>query len=127
MSPRFYRAPFAVASIALLATIAPAAAQVGESPVSEGRPKTMAPRLIHRVEPEFTQEARDAGVTGVVVVALVIRADGSVEILNVTRGLGYGLDEKAIECIKQWEFKPGTKDGTPVDVRAQVEVNFTRP
>ncbi len=125
MSPRICFASFAVAAMAVLA--GPATAQVGEPPAPEARPRTMGPRLLHRVEPEFTPEALEANISGAVVVALVVRADGSVEILNVTRGLGYGLDEKAIECVEKWEFKPGTKDGTPVDVRAQVEVNFRRP
>ena len=127
MYPWIYRAPFAIAVVALLASVGPARAQISESPAAEGRPNTMGPRLIHRVEPEFTAEALEAGITGVVLVAIVVRADASVEILSVTRGLGYGLDEKAVECVRQWEFKPGTKDGTPVDVRAQVEVNFRRP
>lgn len=125
MSTRLRFAFFAVAAVMMLT--GPAQAQIGEPPASERRTQTMAPRLVHRVEPEFTPEALEAGISGIVVVAIVVRADGSVEILNVTRGLGYGLDEKAVECVQQWEFRPGTRDGAAVDVRAQVEVNFRRP
>jgi len=127
MFPRLCFAFFAVTVVAMLTSVAPATAQIGESPAAEGHPKTSAPRLLRRVEPEFTQEALDAGVTGRVFVSLVVRADGSAEELKVVRGLGYGLDEKAIACIKQWEFKPGTKDGTPIDVHVTVELPFIRP
>jgi protein TonB len=44
--------------------------------------------------------------------------------IKITRPLGSGLDEKAVEAVRQWRFKPGTKDGSPVAVRINVEINF---
>ncbi len=113
--------------MAIIILAALAVAQVGEPPAAENRPKTMAPRVLRIVAPEFTPEAIEAGITGRVFVSLIVRADGSIDELTVARGLGYGLDEKAIQCVEQWEFKPGIKDGTAVDVRATVEVTFMRP
>jgi periplasmic protein TonB len=55
---------------------------------------------------------------------LVVGADGLPREIKVQRTLGLGLDEKAIEAVKQWEFKPAMKDGNPVAVRISVEVNF---
>jgi len=70
-----------------------------------------APLLIHKVEPEYTEEARAAKFQGTVVLKVVIEANGrvSTERINVDRSLGMGLDEKAIEAVKQWRFKPAYK------------------
>jgi protein TonB len=111
--------------MAIPAWISPAAAQVGEPPAAEAPRGIFAPRLLRKVEPEYTPEARQAGISGIVVVSLAVRTDGSVDNAKVVRGLGYGLDEKAIECVKQWEFKPGEKDGKPVEVAAHVELKFS--
>jgi TonB family protein len=58
------------------------------------------------------------------VLEVVIKKDGSVDVLRVVRAAGYGLDENAIAALKQWVFRPGSKNGTPVDVAINVEVNF---
>ncbi len=82
------------------------------------------PELIRKVEPQYTEEARAAKYEGVVVVSVVIEPDGSADNIQVVKSLGMGLDEKAIEAVQQWQFKPGTKDGAPVPVQAVIEVNF---
>jgi protein TonB len=83
------------------------------------------PTVIYRVEPVYTEAARHAGLTGVVVLSAIIRKDGSIEILKVVRGLGLGLDENAVQALRQWKFRPGMRDGIPVDVAINVEVNFS--
>ena len=84
----------------------------------------VAPTLIYKVEPEYTEEARAAHYQGTVLLYTRITPDGRPTELRVLRGLGLGLDEKALECVAKWRFKPGTKDGQPVSTEAQIEVNF---
>ena len=78
--------------------------------------------------PQYTEQAREARVVGLVVLQVIVRKDGSVDSFKVIRGLGYGLDESAINTIAtKWRFKPGTYNGQPVDVRANIEVSFRQP
>ncbi len=83
-----------------------------------------APVLIQKVEPEYTEQARAAKYQGTVLLYVEIGPDGAPTNIRVQRSLGLGLDEKAIEAVKQWRFKPGEKDGNPVPVSATIEVNF---
>jgi len=83
-----------------------------------------APQLIYRVEPEYTEEARKAKYQGTVVLYAVVDPDGLVRNVRVVRALGLGLDEKALEAVRQWKFKPGMKDGKAVPVAASIEVTF---
>ncbi len=83
-----------------------------------------APALIFQIDPEYSEEARKAKYSGVVVLSIEVDQTGRTRNLHVAKGVGLGLDEKAIEAVKQWRFKPGLKNGKPVIVRAQVEVNF---
>jgi len=83
-----------------------------------------APILIHEVEPEFSEEARKAKAQGNVLVNLWVGADGVPSHVRVVRGVGMGLDEKAIEAVKQYKFKPAMESGKPVTVELNVEVNF---
>ena len=106
--------------------------QPDETSVTEVRPKAyrtsdegvIAPRLIHKVEPQHTEEAREAKIEGTVVLAIEVRPDGRAHNIQVTKTLDEGLDNNAIETIRQWEFEPAVKDGEPVTVRANVEVNY---
>ena len=82
------------------------------------------PRLLSKVEPAYSDEARAAKYQGTVVVYVEIGPDGLAHNPSVMQGLGLGLDEKAIEAINLWQFKPGAKDGVPVTVAATIEVNF---
>ena len=82
------------------------------------------PQLISKVQPDYTEVARKCGVSGLVVLAIVVNSDGTAQNFRVMKTLGFGLDEKAIEAVSQWRFAPGMKDGEPVRVAATVEVNF---
>jgi len=83
------------------------------------------PVVIVQPLPLYTEDARKARVEGIVVISAVVRRDGTVDSFRVLRGLGYGLDESAINTIAtKWRFRPGTKDGQPVDVQANIEVSF---
>ena len=75
--------------------------------------------------PPYSEEARKAKYQGVVVLSAIVRKDGTIEIVKVVRGLGLGLDENAIQALKQWKFRPGMKNGVPVDVALNIEVNFS--
>lgn len=84
-----------------------------------------APELIVQTTPSYTDEAIKAKAQGIVLLQAIIRKDGRVTDFKVIRGLGYGLEEKAIEEIAtNWRFRPGTLNGRPVDVLATIEVSF---
>jgi len=83
-----------------------------------------APVVLYKKEPEYSEEARKAKYQGTVVLYIEVDPSGRAVNPRVVRSLGLGLDEKALEAVKQWKFKPGYKDGKPVTVAAQVEVNF---
>jgi TonB family protein len=84
-----------------------------------------APSVIHSVEAEFSDEARRAKYQGVCMVSLIVDAQGNPQDIHVARALGMGLDEKAIEAIRQYKFKPAMKDGkTAVPVMITIEVDF---
>jgi TonB family protein len=88
------------------------------------------PRLIFKVEPKYSEEARLTRLDGTVRLHVLITTEGRPTEIRVIRsngmgpGLGLGLDENAIECVSQWKFQPGLKAGNPVAVEATVEVNF---
>ena len=83
-----------------------------------------APKVIYQPDPEYSEEARKVKHMGVVVLWLVVGSDGKPRDIRVARTLGLGLDEKAIEAVKTWRFEPAYKDGKPVAVSINVEVNF---
>jgi len=82
------------------------------------------PVVLVKVEPEYSEDARKARYSGVVVLSAIIDKDGQPREIRVIRSLGMGLDEKAIEAVQKWRFRPGMKAGQAVNVRAQIEVNF---
>lgn len=83
-----------------------------------------APTAISAPEPDYTEEARRAKKQGTCVLWLIVDAAGRPRDIKVVRGLGLGLDAKALEAVKQWRFQPALKDGKPVDVQISVEVEF---
>lgn len=82
------------------------------------------PHTIYAPEPEFSEEARKAKYQGVCTLGLIVGTDGRPSNIRVLSSLGMGLDEKAIEAVKNWKFEPAMKDGHPVRVEIAVEVDF---
>jgi protein TonB len=82
------------------------------------------PELIYKVDPEFSEEARKAKFMGIVLVNLIVDANGNPQNVHILRGVGMGLDEKAVEAVRQYKFKPAREAGKPVPVELNVEVNF---
>ncbi len=83
------------------------------------------PAIQREVKPTYTEEARRRGISGDVVLEIVVRRDGSVGEVKVIQGLGGGLDQRAVEAVRQWRFSPARRFGTPVDVIVEVAVEFT--
>ncbi len=123
MSKRRCFLSVAGAAIVLFAGVA--IAQTTEKPkiykVGEG---VTPPKVLYKIDPDYTAEAHDAGLQGTVLLSLVVAPDGMAQDIQVLQGLGSGLNEKAVEAIRKWRFAPGMKDGEPVAVTARIEVNF---
>jgi TonB family protein len=83
-----------------------------------------APIPIYNPTPAYSEEARKAKYQGTVVLLIVVDAQGIVTDAHVVRPLGLGLDEKALETVRTWKFKPGMRNMVPVPVRVIVEVSF---
>jgi periplasmic protein TonB len=97
---------------------------VPEGPLRVGG-DVKAPSVTKRVEPQYTDLARKAKITGVVIVEAVIDKSGNVDKVRVIKGLTMGLSEAAEDAVKKWKFRPGTLNGEPVDVIFNLTVNFT--
>jgi TonB family protein len=82
------------------------------------------PKVIVQPEPEYSEKARVAGYEGICTLALIVEADGKPSHIRVTNPLGMGLDEKAIEAVRNWRFQPALKNGQPVAVQIAVELEF---
>jgi TonB family protein len=82
------------------------------------------PSLLREVKPLYTDEARRQGVEGDVLLEIVVRRDGTVGDVKVLRRLGAGLDQRAVEAVRQWRFSPARRLGAPVDVVVEVAVEF---
>lgn len=83
-----------------------------------------APSVIFQVEPEYSEEARKAKYSGMVVLSVIVDTEGYARDVRVVKSLGMGLDEKAAEAVRKWKFRAGRKDGKPVNVRARIQVYF---
>jgi TonB family protein len=82
------------------------------------------PSIQREVRPDYTDEGRRRGIAGDVVVEIVVRADGSVGTVKLLQGLGAGLDQRAVDAVRQWKFNPAKRYGMPVDVIVEVAVEF---
>ena len=82
------------------------------------------PRLLREVRADYTEDARQRNIAGEVTLEIVVRRDGSVGDVRVLRGLGGGLNERAIQAVRQWRFAPAQRMGSPVDVIVEVGVEF---
>jgi protein TonB len=107
-----------ILALAFMAAVLP-----GEKPAHDVR----LPRVIKKVEPQYTERARAAGVQGTVILEAMLDEYSRLHGFSVSRGLGYGLDENAIRCARQWEFEPATRDGVPTAVPLALEVIFRLP
>jgi len=83
-----------------------------------------APALVYKIEPEYSEQARKAKYQGTVVLSIEVDEDGKPRAFHVVQGLGLGLDEKAIEAVSRWKFRPAYRDGRAVTAPATIEVNF---
>jgi len=94
--------------------------------ISQGPPErnVTPPRAIFQPNPEYSEQARKKKIHGVVVLSLTVTVDGTVRDIKVVNGLGYGLDEKAVQAVSRWKFNPALKDGEPIDKEITVEVDF---
>jgi TonB family protein len=114
-------------------TTAPRAASPGpppiQQPVDPGQPvhlggAVVPPQVLYRAEPEFSEEARRKKISGTVRVYLWVDENGDVSHVRVVQGVGYGLDEQAVDAVRQYKFKPATLNGEPVKVDLYIQVSF---
>jgi TonB family protein len=110
----------------------PAAPAAKATPEPEPAPSHLSrvmarPEAIFETQPEYSQEAWDEGIQGKVILTARVETDGSIHDFKIEQSLGYGLDEKAIECVRKWRFKPATDDGKPVPGNAYVTMDFVLP
>jgi TonB family protein len=96
----------------------------GLSPVYRVGAGVSAPSTWNKQEPTYTEEARAAKVSGTVLLYVEVDSGGRARNIKVLRGLGFGLDERAVEAVSRWRFLPGHKDGQPVTVAAEITVDF---
>jgi TonB family protein len=83
-----------------------------------------APSVLSKVDPKYPKEARAERIEGTVLLTMVIGTDGAAREIQVTRSINSKLDKPAVSAVRQWKFRPGTKDGRPVNVQASIEMNF---
>ncbi len=98
--------------------------ELPHAPVLRVGSDVSAPVVLYKVDPEYSQEARDLRLSGAVVLQFVVDTTGRARDIHLLRSLAFGLDEKAIVAVSQWKFRPGYRNGQPVSVLATVEVNF---
>ena len=114
--------------LALIAACGSALSQQGQIPLPEGvyRPGNgvTSPQMISHTEPGYSEEARIARLTGSLTISFIVEEDGKVRDVRAATPLGLGLDEKAVEAVSSWRFKPGLKDGRPAAVAMDAEMNF---
>ncbi len=87
-------------------------------------PRELGPRAIYAPQPEYSETARKKKISGTVVLSLVVGLDGLPHDIRVEKKLGFGLDEKALGAVQQWEFQPATKDGQPFEKQIHVTTTF---
>lgn len=85
-----------------------------------------APKVLYDPDPSYSEAASRAGYQGTVVLWLVVESNGMPDRIRVQRSIGMGLDEAAIAAVKTWRFQPAMRNGQPVPVQINVEVNFRR-
>ena len=120
---------FLFAVLFLFVGLAATAQQPGSDPPKDeiataGRDGVTMPRCLHCPDPTYSKEARSQNYNGKVVLLVVVTREGKAGDIQVLKSPGLGLDEKAIETVRKWKFKPAMKDGRPVACRVPVEFTF---
>jgi len=110
--------------LAAVALLVPLSAFQNRNVYHVGEAGVVSPAVTYKVEPSYTPEAKEAKIQGTVKLSLEVNAEGHAENIQVTQSLEPGLDASAVAAVSQWLFKPGTKDGQPVDVAVAIEINF---
>lgn len=112
--------------LAIALVIVTAAAADAQQVYRPGEDGVTLPVVVKSVTPSYTAEAMKQRIQGTVILECVVAEDGGVRDVEVTQSLDaeYGLDQQAIDALKQYQFRPGTKEGKPVAVRVVVESTF---
>lgn len=112
---------------AVAVLLAAVAAQEQRQIYRRGDGGIVLPKLVTETKPRYTPEALKARIQGAVLMEAVVEPNGRVGAVDVIKSLDtrHGLDAEAVKALKQWTFKPGTKDGKPVPVRVEIEMTFT--
>lgn len=102
----------------------PGTGGLGGSEMPAGRGAFTAPVLLLKTEPAYSEEARKQRAQGTVVLLVEIDIEGHARDIRVSRSLGFGLEERAMEAVAHWRFRPARRNGKPVPCSARVDVNF---
>jgi periplasmic protein TonB len=117
MQPNFCKRFTAI--LALMTLLLPAAFAAVPQQSAESNPQ-----VISKIEPDYTPEAREARIQGIVALDVEIKSDGNVGDVKVKQSLDKGLDENAVTALRQWKFKPAVRNGAPVTSVATIEVRY---
>jgi len=93
-------------------------------PIYEMGSGITSPKSVYAPNPSYDEKARKKKINGVVILAMVITAQGKVRDVKVIKSVDEGLDKQAVATVSTWRFEPATKDGKPVAVHLKTEVNF---
>lgn len=106
------------------ASLAGLAVSPQDGTVYETADVTTPPKGTYMPDPEYSEKGRKKKISGTILLAMVVLADGTVREVTVTKSLEPSLDQQAIQAVKTWKFQPATKDGKPVAVHVKAEVSF---
>jgi TonB family protein len=121
----FLRAVVAFAiAITAIGIAGPLRSSAQTRPVYKVGVDVSSPRVLYRVDPQYTEEARADKISGSVMLSIVVGPDGHAYDINVVKSLDPGLDRNAALAVQEWRFQPGVRDGEAVAVRASIEVNY---
>jgi TonB family protein len=118
---RTKKEPRIIAALEPQQNTTPSIAQAQEPQARSG---VSEPVVISKIQPEYTEEAKQARIQGTVILSATIQVDGNVKVERVVQSLGYGLDEASAAALEQWKFIPGKKDGQSVAVTVNIQFHF---
>ena len=111
-----------VGAIQIAKSVAPT--PINTAPPASTSPAKVAPKLVYKPRPEYTEEARQLHLEGTVYVKIHVAASGAVSVIGVQSGLGHGLDQSAIRAVQGMRFQPAMQNGQPTDWDGVVNINF---